>query len=210
MYRLRRNGNSSGGGAATATGKAGITFQMHDLFATLFPMNDKATNSGGWKQSKMRTSTMVLMKGYLPSAWQAAIKTVNKCAASGGDIRWDNVETVSDDCFLLNEVEKTLRWIPGLMKQTNLTGTLIIGLTALKSRNGMAPPMPGLHVLHTTITVKSSVLATMLATPPVPSLTLLSASRSVSAFKNSGWSILRQVPQGFQRVVCKTGGEAHT
>lgn len=95
-------------GAATATGKAGITFQMHDLFATLFPMNDKATNSGGWKQSKMRTSTMVLMKGYLPSAWQAAIKTVNKCAASGGDVRWDNVETVSDDCFLLNEFEKGL------------------------------------------------------------------------------------------------------
>lgn len=98
--------NPTAYGAATATGKAGFTFQMHDLFATLFAMNDKATNSGGWKQSKMRTSTMVLMKGYLPSAWQAAIKTVNKCAASGGDMRWDYVETVSDDCFLLNEYEK--------------------------------------------------------------------------------------------------------
>ena len=92
-------------GTETATGKAGITFQMHDLFATLFAMNDKATNSGGWKQSKMRTSTMVLMKGYLPSAWQDAIKTVNKCAADGGDPRWDGIVTVSDDCFLLSESE---------------------------------------------------------------------------------------------------------
>lgn len=99
--------DSTAYGAATATGKAGFTFQMHDLFATLFAMNDKATNSGGWKQSKMRTSTMVLMKGYLPSAWQAAIKTVNKLAASGSDARWDYIETVSDDCFLLSESEIT-------------------------------------------------------------------------------------------------------
>lgn len=107
-------------GAATATGKAGFTFQMHDLFATLFAMNDKATNSGGWKQSKMRTSTMVLMKGYLPSAWQAAIKPVNKLAASGSSPRWDTVETVSDDCFLLSESEitnSTYAWIEELSNQ---------------------------------------------------------------------------------------------
>ena len=94
-------------GAATATGKAGITFQMHDLFATLFAMNDKATSSGGWKKSKMRTSTMVTMKGYLPTDWQAAIKPVNKLAASGSSMRWDTIETVSDDCFLLSESEIT-------------------------------------------------------------------------------------------------------
>ena len=60
-------------GAATKTGKAGITFQMHDLFATYYPMNSSNTNSGGWKSSNMRTSTMASMKGYLPAAWQTAI-----------------------------------------------------------------------------------------------------------------------------------------
>lgn len=57
-------------GAATATGRAGITFQMHDLFATTYPMNSSGTNSGGWKDSVMHTSTMPIMKGYMPTAWQ--------------------------------------------------------------------------------------------------------------------------------------------
>lgn len=91
-------------GAATATGKAGITFQMHDLFATYLAMNDTATNAGGWKGSKMRTSTMATMKGYLPSAWQTAIKPVNKLSGIGGGSS-SGTETVSDDCFLLAEGE---------------------------------------------------------------------------------------------------------
>ena len=91
-------------GAATATGKAGITFQMHDLFGTYFTMNDSRTNAGGWKGSKMRTSTMVTMKGYLPSVWQTAIKLVNKASSTGGGSS-SGTETVSDSCFLLAEVE---------------------------------------------------------------------------------------------------------
>lgn len=91
-------------GAATATGKAGITFQMHDIFGTAFAMNDSKTNAGGWKNSKMRTSTMVTMKGYLPSAWQTAIKLVNKASGTGGGSS-SGTETVSDGCFLLAEVE---------------------------------------------------------------------------------------------------------
>lgn len=91
-------------GAATATGKAGITFQMHDLFGTNFAMNNSDTNEGGWRISKMRTSTMVTMKGYLPSDWQAAIKPVNKASGIGGGSSSDT-ETVSDDCFLLAETE---------------------------------------------------------------------------------------------------------
>ena len=90
-------------GEKTATGKAGITFQMHDLFATLYEMNSTDTNSGGWKISAMRTSTMPIMKGYLPSAWQTAIKPVNKASGVGGNS--SGTETVSDSCFLLSEIE---------------------------------------------------------------------------------------------------------
>lgn len=91
-------------GTATETGKAGITLQMHDLFATTYSMNSLQTNSGGWKSSAMRTSTMDTMKGYLPSAWQSAIKPVNK-ASGTGDGSSSDTETVSDNCFLLSEIE---------------------------------------------------------------------------------------------------------
>ena len=91
-------------GEETATGKAGITFQMHDLFATTYVMNSSNTNSGGWKRSAMRTSTMATMKGYLPAAWQTAIKPVNKASGTGGGSS-SGTETVSDSCFLLAEIE---------------------------------------------------------------------------------------------------------
>lgn len=91
-------------GEETATGKAGITFQMHDLFATTYVMNSYNTNNGGWKSSAMRTSTMATMKGYLPVAWQTAIKPVNKASGTGGGSS-SGTETVSDNCFLLAEIE---------------------------------------------------------------------------------------------------------
>ena len=91
-------------GKATATGKAGITFQMHDLFEKFYAMNSAHTNSGGWKNSAMRTSTMATMKSYLPAAWQTAIKPVNKVSGTGGGST-SGTETVSDSCFLLAEIE---------------------------------------------------------------------------------------------------------
>ena len=91
-------------GKATATGKAGMTLQMHDLFATTYGMNSSNTNIGGWKSSVMRTSTMATMKGYLPAAWQTAIKQVNKVSGLGGGSS-SGTETVSDNCFLLAEIE---------------------------------------------------------------------------------------------------------
>lgn len=91
-------------GDATKTGKAGITFQMHDLFATTYVMDSSNTNSGGWKSSAMRTSTMATMKGYLPAAWQTAIKPVNKVSGTGGGSS-SGTETVSDSCFLLAVIE---------------------------------------------------------------------------------------------------------
>ena len=91
-------------GEETATGKAGITFQMHDLFETGYKMNSSNTNSGGWKSSAMRTSEMNTIKGYMPAAWQTAIKPVNKASGLGGGSS-SGTETVSDSCFLLAEIE---------------------------------------------------------------------------------------------------------
>lgn len=91
-------------GEETATGKAGITLQMHDLFATTYVMNSSSTNSGGWASSAMRTSTMATMKGYLPDDWESIIKPVNKASGTGGGSS-SGTQTVSDTCFLLAEIE---------------------------------------------------------------------------------------------------------
>lgn len=96
--------DASAYGATTKTGNAGITFQMHDMFATTYVMNSSSTNSGGWKSSDMRTSTMAIMKAYMPAAWQTAIKPVNKVSGTGGGSS-SGTETVSDSCFLLAEIE---------------------------------------------------------------------------------------------------------
>lgn len=96
--------DSAAYGSSTATGKAGITWQMHDCFVTSYPMNSSNTNTGGWKSSVMRTSTMPLMKSYMPVDWQSSIKAVNKKSGSGGDSS-SGTETTSDDCYLLAEVE---------------------------------------------------------------------------------------------------------
>ena len=77
---------------------------MHDLLTTAYKMNDTNTNVGGWKSSAMRTSTMPIMKGYLPPVWQTAIKPVNKASGLGGGST-SGTETVSDHCFLLAEIE---------------------------------------------------------------------------------------------------------
>lgn len=91
-------------GVATATGRAGMTLQMHGVFNIAYPMNSSETTVGGWKGSNMRISTMARMKGYLPSAWQSVIKPTNKTSGVEGGCPND-VETVSDSCFLLAEIE---------------------------------------------------------------------------------------------------------
>ena len=86
-------------GFPTATGKAGITLQMHDCFATTYSMG----SGNVWKSCTMRTSTLVTLKGYLPNEWEAVIKPVNKVTAAGGGS--SALEPLSESCFLLAEVE---------------------------------------------------------------------------------------------------------
>ena len=90
-------------GSNTATGKAGVTFQMHDLFATTKQMNGTAHTQGGWKQSEMRTRRMSEFLNQLPSDLQSVIKTVNNQTSVGNNS--STIETVSDKLFLLSEVE---------------------------------------------------------------------------------------------------------
>ena len=97
--------NSSAYGEATASGKAGITWQMVNCLNTTYPMKNADTNEGGWNTSVMRTSTLPTIKALLPSDLQSIIKLVDKKAANGGGPNYTATVTSSDDLFLLAEIE---------------------------------------------------------------------------------------------------------
>lgn len=90
---------TSGGSGA----KAGITFGMKNLLATIYPMNSERTNVGGWDTSTMRTSTMQTLLSQLPSDLRSAIKNVYKTSLNGGG---SSETTISiDTLFLFARVE---------------------------------------------------------------------------------------------------------
>lgn len=90
-------------GGTTATGKAGISFQLKDCLSTTYQMNSSNTNSGGWTNCALRTTLNNTIKGQLPSAWQGIIKKVKKKASAGSQSSTINI--TEDDLFNLAEVE---------------------------------------------------------------------------------------------------------
>lgn len=88
---------------ADGTGKAPLTFQMHDCYATTYPMNATITNVGGWRDCQMRTQTMPALKALMPAEVQAGIRPVNKLTSAGGQS--SSIVTTSDELFLPSEVE---------------------------------------------------------------------------------------------------------
>lgn len=87
----------------TAGGKAPLTFQLHDCYANTKVMNSSNTNSGGWKNSAMRTTHLPAILALMPTEVQNGIREVSKKASVGGAS--STIETVSDKLFLLSEGE---------------------------------------------------------------------------------------------------------
>ena len=90
-------------GVATATGKAGITFEQDCVFDTSYRMNASNSNYEGWLDTEMRLTTMPKLVGYLPSDWQSVLKEVKKSTGAGGSTihNYNIVDTV-DTGFLLS------------------------------------------------------------------------------------------------------------
>ena len=88
---------------ADGSGKAGITFGMKNLYYSKYPMNSSDTNSGGWDECKMRTSTMQTLFNNLPDDLQSVIKLVNKKATTGNQST--GIVTSQDKLWLYSEVE---------------------------------------------------------------------------------------------------------
>ena len=87
----------------TNGGKAPLTFQLHDCYGETKNMNSSNTNSGGWKNSAMRTTHLPAILTLMPTEVQNGIREVSKKASVGGAS--STIETVSDKLFLLSEVE---------------------------------------------------------------------------------------------------------
>ena len=86
-----------------AGGTAPLTFGLHDCYADTKAMNSSNTNSGGWKNSAMRTTHLPAILALMPTEVQNGIREVSKKTSAGGAS--STIETVSDKLFLLSEVE---------------------------------------------------------------------------------------------------------
>lgn len=88
---------------ADGTGKAPLTFQLHDCYATTYQMNSSNTNSGGWNSCAMRSTHLPAILALMPAEIQAGIRDVQKKTSAGNQS--SNIQTTSDELFLPSEVE---------------------------------------------------------------------------------------------------------
>lgn len=82
--------------------KAGITFQLVNVYNTTARMNNSMGQAGGWESSAMRSSTMATLLSQLPSALTGALATVKKPTSQGNS---STIINSNDKLFLLSEVE---------------------------------------------------------------------------------------------------------
>lgn len=88
---------------ADGSGKAPITFQMHDCYDETYAMNSGSTNVGSWKDSIMRTVWMPDILALMPSEVKSAVRGVTKKTSAGNATT--GIVTTTDDLFLPSEVE---------------------------------------------------------------------------------------------------------
>ena len=85
------------------SGKAPLTFQLHDCYGVVKNMNSSDTNSGGWTSCAMRSTHLPAILAKMPTEVQNGIREVNK-RTSAGNLS-GNINPTADKLFLLSEVE---------------------------------------------------------------------------------------------------------
>ena len=85
------------------SGKAPLTFQLHDCYKIAKAMHSTAANTMGWTQCSMRVEHLPIILKQMPADVQSGIREVNKISASSG--RSHVLVTTKDSLFLLSEVE---------------------------------------------------------------------------------------------------------
>lgn len=88
---------------ADGSGKAPLTFQLHECYSNPQPMHISANNSGGWSSSYFRINIIQSYLNSLPLEVKSNIKEVNKLTSSGYGS--SDIVTTVDKLFLLSEIE---------------------------------------------------------------------------------------------------------
>lgn len=88
---------------ADGSGKAPLTFQLHDCYGELKTMNSSNTNGGGWTSCAMRQTHLPAILALMPTEVQNGIREVNKLTSAGNQS--DTINTTADKLFLLSEIE---------------------------------------------------------------------------------------------------------
>ena len=88
---------------ADGSGKAPLTFQLHDLYTGIYKLNETETNSGGWRTCTMRTDELPAILTKMPAEVQAGIRAVNKLTGAGNGS--GAIRTTADKLFLLSVAE---------------------------------------------------------------------------------------------------------
>lgn len=88
---------------ADGSGKAPLTFQLHDCYSEAKQMYYTNLSGLGWKNTDMRLTYLPAILALMPTEVKNGIHAVNKKTSEGGNST--TIETVSDTLFLLSEVE---------------------------------------------------------------------------------------------------------
>lgn len=120
----------------TAGGKAPLTFQLHDCYADKKAMNSSNTNSGGWKNSAMRSAHLPAILALMPTEVQNGIREVNKLTSAGSLSA--TINTTADKLFLLSEVEIFGSTIDSAAGEGTQYDYYKAGNSKVKKRNGSA------------------------------------------------------------------------
>lgn len=88
---------------ADGSGKAPLTFQMHDCYGVDYQMNSSNTYVGGWASCEMRSTHLPVVLALMSTEVQSGIKEVNKLTSIGSNS--STIETTADKLFLLSEIE---------------------------------------------------------------------------------------------------------
>ena len=82
------------------SGKAPLTFQLHDCYKLKKAMHNTTTNSKGWSRCDMRETDLPIILKQMPTEVQSGIREVNKLTSENYTI-----VTTADKLFLLSEIE---------------------------------------------------------------------------------------------------------
>lgn len=88
---------------ADGSGKAPLTFQLHDCYGTKYKLNNTETNVGGWTSCFFRTANIPDIISVMPDVVRMGLREVTKITGIGSTRQ--TVSTTADKLFLLSQIE---------------------------------------------------------------------------------------------------------